>query len=109
MYDGPPAWSPVGGKMVFFSFRHGFEGGTSITGEIFGMDADGSNLVRLTHHPDTLDFESSWSPDGKKIVFVSERDGDEEIYVMNSDGSNLIKLTDNTAEDDSPSWMLVGK
>jgi len=107
LLDAAPAWSPVGGKMVFYSFRHGFEGGTTVTGEIFGMDEDGSNLIRLTHDPANLDYEPSWSPDGEKIVFASERDGDLEIYIMNSDGSNVVKLTDNTARDSSPSWALV--
>lgn len=37
----------------------------------------------------------SWSPDGSKIAFSSDRDGNYEIYVMNAhDGSNVIRLTD---------------
>ena len=112
MHESLPAWSPIGNKIVFYSFRHGFietgpDAGT-VTGEIFVMHSDGSNLVRLTYDLDALDYDASWSPDGKKIIFVSDRDGDREIYVMNSDGSNLIKLTDNAAEEGGPSWTLAG-
>ena len=39
-----------------------------------------------------------WSPDGRHIAFVSNRDGDCEIYVMRRDGSEIVKLTDNSAE-----------
>ena len=45
------------------------------------MDSDGSNLRNLTNDP-ARDFSPSWSPDGRHIAFVSDRDGNEEIYVM---------------------------
>ena len=52
----------------------------------------------------------SWSPDGRHIAFVSERDGNyEDIYVMGSDGSNLTRLTDDPADDWRPSWSPDGR
>ena len=45
-------------------------------------------LPGLTDHPDHYDWRPTWSPDGSKIAFASERDGNYEIYVMNADGSN---------------------
>jgi Tol biopolymer transport system component len=45
-----------------------------------------------------------WSPNGMKIAFSSNRDGNNEIYVMDADGSNQIRLTDYTANDTSPAW-----
>jgi TolB protein len=47
----------------------------------------------LTVNPDANDFSPQFSPDGKKIVFVSDRDANAEIYVMNADGSNQVNLT----------------
>lgn len=46
------------------------------------MNADGSGAVALTDNLDK-DWISAWSPDGSRIAFHSDRDGDYEIYVMN--------------------------
>ena len=84
--------------------------------EIYVMDADGENLRRLTNnrHVDTL---PSWSPDGKRIAFISDRDGhvdirdfpNYEIYVMDADGGNQLNLTNDPHDDSSPSWSPDGK
>lgn len=39
------------------------------------------------------DMWPAWSPDGRRIVFTSTRDGDPEVYVMNADGSEPRRLT----------------
>lgn len=57
------------------------------------MNADGTNLVNLTNHP-ANDCYPSISKDGRKIVFVSDRDGNSEIYRMDSDGSNVVRITE---------------
>ncbi len=45
-----------------------------------------------------------FSPDGSRIVFQSQRDGNPEIYVMNTDRSNQTRLTNNPAYDGDPTW-----
>lgn len=63
--------------------------------DIFEANLDGTGLKRLT---DTkgYDAEGSYSPDGKQIVFCSNRSGEEnlELYIMDADGKNVRKLTD---------------
>lgn len=71
------------------------------------MNADGSDLVRLTDNP-AHDTSPSWSPDGNRIAFISHRDKNAEIYVMNADGSNQTQLTKNSASDFMPSWSPDG-
>lgn len=50
-----------------------------------------------------------WSPDGRRLVFQSTRDGNEEIYVMNADGSNPIRLTRNMHSDRQAAWSPDGR
>ncbi|MYC70404.1 MAG: hypothetical protein F4X17_06805, partial [Gemmatimonadetes bacterium] len=72
------------------------------------MDSDGSNPRRLTDDP-AGDFSPSFSPDGRHIVFASERAGNLDIYVMGSDGSNPRRLTHHAAWDGSPSFSPDGR
>ena len=110
--DELPSWSPDGKRIVFSSVREGhFENKFGITDEIYVMDNDGGNLQRLTENRKN-DWFPSWSPDGKRIVFSSDRKGDFEnfeIYVMDNDGGNLQRLTENRVYDWSPSWSPDGE
>ncbi len=76
--------------------------------EIYVMDADGNNQIRLTNHPET-DLAPSWSSDGVRIAFSSNRNGGNyQIYVMDSNGKNIRRLTDGD-DDWSPAWSPDGK
>ena len=87
------------GPVAFVSERDGND-------EIYVMDADGSNPVRLTNNA-ALDLSPVWSPDGSKVAFVSDRNGNPEIYVMDADGSNPVRLTNDAAQDVNPVWSRV--
>ena len=110
--DVSPSWSPDGKRIVFSSDRDGhFIGEFGITSEIFLMDADGENQHRLTENRKN-DESPSWSPDGKRIAFSSDRKGDfanYDIYVMDADGRNQQRLIENRGDDVSPSWSPDGK
>ncbi len=71
--------------------------------EIYRINWDGGGLTRLTANP-ALDTMPVWSPDGSKIAFVSDRDGNAEIYTMNADGSNVTRLTWRAEDDVMPAW-----
>ena len=80
--------------------------------EIHIMDADGSNIQRLTTaKTDTGSWQGQpvWAPDGRRIAFVSDRDGDLNIYVMDADGSNIRRLTHTPDGEQMPSWSPDGK
>jgi Tol biopolymer transport system component len=76
--------------------------------EIFTMKADGSEVTNLTNNLAT-DSSPSWSPDGTRIAFTSDRSGDTDIYVMNADGSSLSRLTDDRGYEDYFSWSPDGQ
>src|SRR5215211_7677367 len=98
----PTAVKKANGRIVYQSERNN-------QSEIFVMDADGKNPVRLTDN-NVDDFQPSFAPDGAKIAFVSRRDeGAGEIYVMNVDGGGVVRLTNNTASDFTPAWSPDGK
>jgi len=71
------------------------------------MNADGSQVIRLTDDPQ-VDADPDWSPDGARIAFRSRRDGSSDIFVMNPDGSGIKNLVRDPADsfDDefAPDW-----
>ena len=90
-----------GPRIVFGSAR---DGGNH---DIYSMELDGSNQVRLTTHA-AYDDQPKWSPDSSKIVFMSDRDGNFDIFIMNADGSAQTKITSTFAADGFPAWSPNG-
>ena len=84
--DGQPAWSPNGQQLAYISKDDG-------NFELYRINRDGSNKVRLTNEPHS-DGLPVWSPDGGWIAFRSDRSGQWAIYVMRSDGSDVRKVID---------------
>ena len=76
--------------------------------DIYTARPDGSNTKRLTSYG-VYTAEGVLSPDGRKIVFTSLKDGDLDIYVMNVDGSNVKQLTHQLGYDGGPWWSPDGK
>ena len=96
-----PAPAQSGGsKIAFVSNQDG-------NSEIYVMDADGSDVTRLTNNPGR-DGAPTWSPDGTQIAFASSRDDNSDIYLMNADGSDVTRLTTDPANDGGPSWSPDG-
>jgi hypothetical protein len=71
------------------------------------MNPDGTEQTRLTNYIRRTG-SPNWSPDGARIVFNSDADGDQEIYIMNFDGSSQQRLTGNNHDDLQPVWSPDG-
>ncbi len=72
------------------------------------LRADGSGMRRLTTSAFS-ESEPAYSPDGKRIAFVSLRAGNEDVYVMKADGRAVRRLTSHPAPDGFPAWSPDGK
>jgi Tol biopolymer transport system component len=77
------------------------------TPEIFIVNLDGSGEMNLSNNPG-MDLGAVWSPDGERVAFGSERDGNHDIYVINADGSGLTNLTNSETGESGPVWSPDG-
>ena len=91
-----PAPSPDGSAIAF-----------SYMGDIWRVSADGGQAERLTVH-EAYDESPLWSPDGTRIAFTSDREGNEDVYVMPAAGGVPTRLTTHSGWDDAQCWTRDG-
>lgn len=103
--ESGPAWSPDGRRIAFEK-----------DGDVWVMDADGSNRKNLTDTPPVNGYEvrendPAYSPDGTKIAFYKEtfRPHDVDLYTVTVDGKQLRQVTDFPGKEYSPDWSPSGK
>jgi TolB protein len=94
-----PYWSLQGGFIAYDTCENNKCG-------IFRINPDGKGKRQLTSDSGG---GAAVSPDGKRIAYWSQADGDFEIYVINADGSGKKQLTKNSGNDALPAWSPDGK
>ncbi len=93
-YNTSPSWSPRGDKIAF--------SGRSGSNQIFIINPDGTGLTQLTSHGNNE--EPSFSPDGRYIVFTSDRDGKKAVYVMRANGEAQRRISPSNMKAYCPRW-----
>lgn len=122
-YDDYPAWSADGTRIAFASDRdsgssnrldiyvatiehpsrwYNIEGKRTLV-RVLG-EWNVTSVMRVVSHPSD-DRHPTWSPDGKMLAFVSDRDGDRDIFAINADGTGLKKIVGARRDDEHPHWV----
>ena len=97
--DTYPSWSSNGRRIAWA--RESSPGASGA--DVWKMRAEGSHKDRLTF--DGLSGGPAWSPDGGKIAFVRDAQGDTDVWKMNTDGSQKTNVTDNDFDETDPDWQ----
>jgi len=109
--DWWPSWSPDGSKIAFMTGRTVIPAHDTVAArtawDLYVINADGTGETPLTSDT-TNEGQPTWSPDGTKLAFITDRDGNNEIYVINADGTGLRRLTADPADDEQPAWSPDG-
>lgn len=109
--DFNPVWSRDGTKIAFISFRDDPRS-PALLSHIYVMNADGTNLTRLTASS-WYESAPSWSPDGTKIAYYADPDSDEQpqpadIYIFDFLSRRITRLTEGAGNSQDPSWSPDG-
>ena len=105
-YDA--CWSPDGTRLAFTHVAQTVGQGNL---DVFLAKSDGSDPQKFAGDVGALSHEEfpAWSPNGKRIVWSSTCDGNQELYSAEIDGSNRARLTNDPALDAHPAWSPDGK
>lgn len=112
--DLAPAWAPSGQQIAFVSLRDTVTGKWGLeNSSIYGLDFDplmasAGQVWRITDGEGS-DGWPTWSPDGRRIAFHSDRSGNWDIWIVGVDGSGLVQLTTSPANDRYPNWSSDNK
>jgi len=100
--DFDPSLDPTGEWLVYSSTQH------RKTSDIYLKRVNGTTVTQLTNDP-ANDVMPTFSSDGKRVAFASDRTGNWDIYLMNAGGGQPIQLTNDSTDDVHPSFSPDGK
>jgi Tol biopolymer transport system component len=93
-----PSWHPDGRRLVFVSAGN--------PGTLRLFDSQTATITPLAGSP--TDRGACWSPDGKKLLLTSDREGNPDIFMAAADGTGIVNLTHHAAYDADPAWSPEG-
>jgi Tol biopolymer transport system component len=97
----PIELADLAGRIVFDDFE-----------DVFVMDVDGSDVVKVAGDPAGPEFDGAWSPDGERVVYRDSTRGineNDEVFVARADGSERVNVTNDPSNDWGPDWSPDGR
>jgi len=75
-------------------------------GDLYTANAAGE-ITQLTQTPDVIESRPALSPDQNQVVFVSNREGNQDLWLINLNGTGLVNLTNSpSVDEDMPDWSI---
>ena len=107
-WDRSPQWSPDNKKVLFERHGRNLEGKRIV--ELWTVDMESGEESKIPL-PNAKHLDPAWSPDGEKIAFISDMDGEGwfDLYTMDADGKNLEHAVDALGDQHAPVWSPDGE
>ncbi len=102
LIDWDPTWAPGGEQMVWLKMT-----GFPPSVDMWLSKSDMSDSRKLTDDGAT-EMMPAWSPDGQKIAYVTDKDGQQNVYVMDVASGDVTRLSDHEVGDINPVWSTDG-
>ena len=92
------------------AFQRGTTNGSATRANVFTMRADGTDVFQVTHNrAPVMNTAPDWSPDHRRLVLASMRDGTANLWTVKSNGNRLRRLTNGDRTDAEPAWSPDGE
>jgi Tol biopolymer transport system component len=99
-----PVWSPDASTIAFDGLPN-----SDVERDIYMVTVDPNpEQWAITNQPD-FDCYPSFSPDGQRIIYMAEHEGNRDLFIMDVDGTNIVQLTDDPTYDYEPAWSPDGE
>src|SRR6185295_1989656 len=103
-----PSWTPDGARLVFHA-RHGDDKEDGIVvRHVYTVGLDGGREQKVTNGAKD-EYHASLSPDGRRLLYVSEVNGSRDIWLADADGQTAVPLTDDPGIEDQTTWSPDGR